>query len=41
MISDGRTFKYTTKKTILNRYVDDNGDQLGEKVLKKYEKYQD
>jgi len=51
MISDGKNFKYTPKKTIidqiiedkrsiLNRYVDDNGKQLGEEVLAKYEKYQ-
>lgn len=29
------------KRSILNQYIDDNGDQLGEKVLNKYEKYQD
>lgn len=52
LISDGTSFKYRPKKTIidqiieskrsiLNDYVDNNGDQLGEKVLKKYEKYQE
>lgn len=52
MVSDGESFKYRPKKTVidqiiedkrslLNQYVDDNGDQLGERVLKKYEKYQD
>ena len=52
MVSDGTKFTYKPKKTIidqiiedkrsiLNRYVDENGDQLGEKVLAKYEKYQD
>jgi hypothetical protein len=52
LVSDGKTFKYRPKKTIidqiiedkrsiLNDYVDNNGEQLGEKVLKKYEKYQD
>lgn len=51
MVSDGKKFKYKPKKTIidqiiedkrsiLNRYVDENGEQLGEKVLNKYEKYQ-
>jgi len=52
LVSDGETFKYKPKKTvidqiieskrsILNSYVDNNGDQLGEKVLRKYEKYQE
>lgn len=52
MVSDGKTFKHQPKKTIidqiiedkrsiLNEYVDTNGDQLGEKVLQKYERYQD
>ena len=52
MVSDGKSFKYKPKKSIidqiiedkrslLNQYIDDNGDQLGEKVLSKYEKYQD
>jgi len=52
MVSDGQTFRHHSKKTIidqiiedkrsiLNQYVDENGEQLGEKVLKKYEKYQD
>lgn len=51
MVSDGKNFNHKPKKTIidqiiedkrsiLNRYVDENGDQLGEKVLDKYEKYQ-
>jgi hypothetical protein len=51
MVSDGKNFKYKPKKTIidqiiedkrsiLNRYVDENGEQLGDKVLNKYEKYQ-
>lgn len=51
LISDGKTFVHRPKKTIidqiiedkrsiLNRYVDDNGEQLGDKVLKKYELYQ-
>ena len=51
MVSDGTSFKFKPKKTvidqiiedkrsILNHYVDENGDQLGEKVLKKYENYQ-
>jgi hypothetical protein len=52
LISDGRGFEHHPKKTIidqiieekrslLNKYVDDNGEQLGEKVLKKYERYQE
>jgi len=52
MISDGHLFKHQPKKTvidqiieskrsILRNYIDSNGDQLGEKVLQKYEKYQD
>lgn len=52
LISDGKTFKYRPKKTIidqiieekrsiLNQYVDDNGDQLGEKILQKYDRYQE
>lgn len=52
LVSDGESFKYTPKKTVidqiiedkrslLNQYVDDNGDQLGERVLQKYERYQD
>lgn len=52
MISDGSKFNHKTKKTvidqiiedkrsILNDYVDNNGYQLGEKVLKKYERYQE
>lgn len=51
LVSDGKTFRYRPKKTIidqiiedkrsiLNQYVDQNGDLLGQKVLKKYEKYQ-
>jgi hypothetical protein len=52
LVSDGETFKHQPKKTIidqiieskrsiLNEYIDENGDQLGDSVLKKYEKYQD
>ena len=52
MVSDGKRFKHQPKKTvidqiieskrsILNEYIDDNEDQLGKNVLKKYEKYQD
>jgi hypothetical protein len=51
MVSDGKTFNHKPKKTIidqiiedkrsiLNQYIDDNGEQLGEKVLSKYDKYQ-
>ena len=51
LISDGTSFIYHPKKTIidqiiedkrhiLNTYVDANGEQLGEKVLTKYERYQ-
>lgn len=51
MVSDGQMFKHRSKKTIidqiiedkrsiLNQYVDDNGEQLGDKVLQKYEQYQ-
>lgn len=52
MVSDGRTFNHKPPKTIidqiiedkrslLNQYVDDHGELLGDKVLQKYEKYQD
>jgi hypothetical protein len=52
LVSDGRGFEHHPKKTIidqiieekrtlLNKYVGDNGEQLGEKVLKKYERYQE
>jgi hypothetical protein len=52
LISDGKTFNNKPKKNvidqiidskrlILREYVDSNGDQLGEKVLQKYERYQD
>lgn len=52
MVSDGKTFKFRPKKTIidqviedkrslLNQYIDENGDRLGAKVLEKYERYQD
>lgn len=52
LVSNGETFKYKPKKTIidqiiedkrsiLNQYVDEHGEQLGEKVLNKYEKYQE
>lgn len=51
MVSDGESFEYRPKKTIidqiiedkrsiLNKYVDANGEQLGGKVLAKYERYQ-
>lgn len=51
LISNGTSFIYHPKKTIidqiiedkrhiLNTYVDANGEQLGEKVLTKYERYQ-
>jgi len=51
LVSDGKSFVYRPKKTvideiiedkrsILNRYADENGEQLGERVLAKYEKYQ-
>lgn len=52
LVSDGKTFKFKSKKNIidqiiedkrslLNAYVDENGEQLGEKVLEKYERYQE
>lgn len=52
LVSDGTVFKHRPKKTIidqiiedkrsiLNQYVDEYGEQLGSKLLKKYEKYQD
>ena len=51
MISDGKVFKHQpknvidqiieSKRLILREYVDTNGDQLGEKVLQKYERYTD
>lgn len=52
LISDGHTFNHRPKKNVidqiieskrsmLNDYVDANGEQLGESVLKKYERYQD
>jgi hypothetical protein len=52
LVSDGKKFEYRPKKTvideiieskrsILNTYIDVNGDQLGEKVLRAYERYQD
>ena len=51
LVSDGESFHYRPKKTIidqiiedkltlLNEYIDTNGSLLGEKVLKKYEEYQ-
>lgn len=51
MISDGKEFKHHAKKTIIdqiieskrsiiNGYIDSYGEQLGEKVLQKYEQYQ-
>lgn len=52
LVSDGDRFRNRPKKTvidriiedkrsILNNYIDSNGEQLGEKVLDKYEKYQE
>jgi hypothetical protein len=52
LISDGERFRNRPKKNVidqiiedkramLNEYVDSNGEQLGELVLEKYEKYQD
>jgi len=52
MISDGIVFKHQPKKNVIDQiieskrmmlktYVDNNGDQLGEKVLQKYERYTD
>ena len=52
MVSDGKNFKYMPKKlvvdqiiedkrSILNHYIDENGAQLGRRVVKKYETYQD
>lgn len=52
LISDGQVFKHQPKKTIIDQiieskrsilkdYIASNGDQLGEKVLKRYERYQD
>ena len=52
MVSNGKKFEYKPKKTIidqiiedkrsiLNKYVDENGEMLGERVLRKYDKYQD
>lgn len=51
-VSNGKEFKRKPKKTIidqiiedkrslLNSYVDENGDKLGKKILDKYERYQD
>jgi hypothetical protein len=52
LVSDGKSFVHRPKKTIidqiiedkrsiLNDYIDNNGEQLGEKVLKKYDRYQE
>jgi hypothetical protein len=52
MVSDGIRFNHRPKDTvidqiiedkrsILNTYIDNNGDQLGERILRKYERYQD
>lgn len=52
MVSDGKTFTYKPKKTIidqiiedkrsiLNQYVDKNAYQFGDNVLTKYDQYQD
>ena len=51
-VSDGKKYIYIPKKTtisqlienkreILQKYVDDNGDKYGEKILKKYQNYVD
>lgn len=51
-VFDGRKFMYRPKKmvikelidskrNILNKYVDENGDKIGERVLKYYEKYEE
>ena len=51
MVSDGKTFTYKPKKTVIDQIIEDkgsllgqyaekNGDQLGDKVLKAYERYQ-
>jgi hypothetical protein len=52
LVSDGKQFVYRPKKTIIdeiidekrsliNSYIDDNGDKLGQAVLDKYDRYQD
>ena len=52
MVSNGRNFNYVPKKTvvdqiiedmrvILNKYVDEHGDKLSNRVLKAHERYQD
>jgi hypothetical protein len=52
LVSDGTRFNHRPKDTIidqiiedkrsiLNTYIDNNGDQLGERILRKYERYQD
>lgn len=52
LVSDGKTFEYKSKKaiidqiiedkrSIINDYVDKNGEQLGKKVLDKYNRYCD
>lgn len=52
MVSDGKKFEYKSKKeiieqiiedkrSILNQYVNDYGERLGEKVLEKYARYCD
>jgi len=52
LVSDGTRFIYCPKKTIIdeiieekrsliNSYIDDNGDKLGQTVLEKYDRYQD
>ena len=51
LVSDGEKFQYRPKKTIitqiidekrylLNKYVDDHGDQLSEKLMHRYDLYQ-
>ena len=52
LVSDGKKFVYRPKKNVIdqiieekrsliNSYIDNNGDQFGEKVLKKYDTYQE
>jgi hypothetical protein len=51
-VSDGKKYVYVPKKTtitqlienkreILQRYIDENGDKYGEKILRKYQNYSD
>lgn len=52
MVSDGEIFKYVSKKNIIDKIIDDkrsiindyiekNGDKITERVLQKYDRYQD